>query len=232
MGRAYLKSVPSLPESAELYDKANMDRYAELWIGDHPNGPAEIEIANDPQLAKVIDNNDFMKEHHGKDLEITELFKLNPERFLGKAYLDKFAKDNADLRTSMAFLLKVLSIDKALSIQAHPDKSLAEKLHAAHPEIYRDANHKPELAIAKEDGFIGLCGFLTPEKLRENLEQNRVLSEIFKYREGDVINAEFLKNCVHKLLFELDKNHELLEHYILKLVADIDAIDPEQRTDH
>ena len=57
-----------------------------------------------------------MKHYHGKDLEITELFKLNPDRFLGRAYLEKFAKDNEALRTSMTFLLKALSIDKALSI--------------------------------------------------------------------------------------------------------------------
>ena len=44
VGKAYLASVPSLPESAELYDEANEDHYAELWIGDHPNAPAEIEI--------------------------------------------------------------------------------------------------------------------------------------------------------------------------------------------
>lgn len=43
---------------------------------------------------------------------------------------------------------QVLSISKALSIQAHPDKALAEKLHSERPEVYKDANHKPEMAIA------------------------------------------------------------------------------------
>ena len=48
----------------------------------------------------------------------------------------------------MPFLFKVLSAGKALSIQAHPDKSLAEKLHTDNPGAYGDDNHKPEMAIA------------------------------------------------------------------------------------
>ena len=34
------------------------------------------------------------------------------------------------------FLFKVLSIQKALSIQAHPNKKLAEQLHARDPRNY------------------------------------------------------------------------------------------------
>lgn len=44
VAQAYLASVPSLPESGELYDQAMEEKYAELWIGDHLNGPAEIII--------------------------------------------------------------------------------------------------------------------------------------------------------------------------------------------
>ncbi len=69
----------------------------------------------------------------------------------------------------MAFLFKLLAVEKALSIQAHPHKSLAEKLHAAHPEIYKDDNHKPEIAIALSDDFQALFGFLTPSELEKNL---------------------------------------------------------------
>lgn len=36
----------------------------------------------------------------------------------------------------LPFLFKVLSIRKALSIQAHPNKKLAEKLHAEDPVNY------------------------------------------------------------------------------------------------
>lgn len=34
-------------------------------------------------------------------------------------------------------LEQVLAIRKALSIQAHPDKTLAQKLHAERPDVYK-----------------------------------------------------------------------------------------------
>ncbi len=49
-------------------------------------------------------------------------------------------------------------MEKALSIQAHPNKAHAEELHAASPHIYKDPNHKPEIAVALTD-FEALCGF-------------------------------------------------------------------------
>jgi len=58
----------------------------------------------------------------------------------------------------LPFLFKVLSIGKALSIQAHPNKKLAEELHARDSKNYPDDNHKPEMTIAITP-FDGLCGF-------------------------------------------------------------------------
>lgn len=45
----------------------------------------------------------------------------------------------------LPFLFKILSAGKALSIQAHPDKSLAAQLHSKDPINYKDDNHKPEM---------------------------------------------------------------------------------------
>eukprot|EP00981_Chlorochromonas_danica_P008561 scaffold2224_cov175-Ochromonas_danica.AAC.3 len=58
----------------------------------------------------------------------------------------------------LPFLFKVLSVDTALSIQAHPDKTLAQQLHARAPEHYKDGNHKPEMVIALTK-FECLCSF-------------------------------------------------------------------------
>ena len=69
----------------------------------------------------------------------------------------------------MAFLFKLLAIDKALSIQAHPHKELAEKLHIERPDIYKDDNHKPEIAIALSDDFVALFGFLNEQGIRTNM---------------------------------------------------------------
>jgi len=39
----------------------------------------------------------------------------------------------------LPFLFKVLSIGTGLSIQAHPDKELAQRLFASRPDIYKGA---------------------------------------------------------------------------------------------
>jgi mannose-6-phosphate isomerase len=52
----------------------------------------------------------------------------------------------------------VLSVNTALSIQAHPNRARAADLHAARPDVYKDPNHKPELICALEP-FVGMCGF-------------------------------------------------------------------------
>ncbi|CAN1219222.1 Mannose-6-phosphate isomerase 1 [Linum perenne] len=57
---------------------------------------------------------------------------------------------------------KILSVGKALSIQAHPDTELAKKLHKLHPDIYKDESHKPEMALAITE-FEALCGFVSFE---------------------------------------------------------------------
>jgi mannose-6-phosphate isomerase class I len=53
-----------------------------------------------------------------------------------------------NVKDGIPYLFKILSVNTALSIQAHPDKNLAEMLHSEFPHIYKDDNHKPEMAIA------------------------------------------------------------------------------------
>lgn len=84
----------------------------------------------------------------------------------GRTLLDLVSDNKALMGTEiiekfgdkMPFLFKVLSISKALSIQAHPNKKLAEELHAKDPKNYPDDNHKPEMTIAITP-FEGFCGF-------------------------------------------------------------------------
>src|ERR1700710_1298381 len=92
----------------------------------------------------------------------------NPSKDLdtGRTLLDMLEVNSALLApavkarygSKLPFLFKVLSINKALSIQAHPNKKLAEQLHAKDPKNYPDDNHKPEMTIAVTP-FDGLCGF-------------------------------------------------------------------------
>ncbi len=64
----------------------------------------------------------------------------------------------------LPFLFKVLSIAKALSVQAHPDKELAGFLHKKFPDVYKDGNHKPEMACATTH-FECMCGFRPMEEI-------------------------------------------------------------------
>jgi len=99
--------------------------YAEYWIGDHPKAPADILV-------------------EGKKQSLAEMIANYPKEILGKKVVKKFGK-------RLPFLLKVLSINRALSIQAHPDKKLAQILHQKDPQNYPDDNHKPEIAIAIDE---------------------------------------------------------------------------------
>ncbi|KAH6724797.1 mannose-6-phosphate isomerase [Leptodontidium sp. MPI-SDFR-AT-0119] len=103
--------------------------YAELWMGTHPSNPSKDVTTKRTLLDLVQDNQALMS------IDIGEKFGQK-----------------------LPFLFKVLSIGKALSIQAHPNKKLAEKLHARDSKNYPDDNHKPEMTIAITP-FDGLCGF-------------------------------------------------------------------------
>ncbi|PXF48760.1 Mannose-6-phosphate isomerase 1 [Gracilariopsis chorda] len=104
--------------------------YAELWIGTHPNGPAELISSTPMSLSEFLSKNDL---------------------------------------PDIPYLLKVLSVAKPLSIQAHPDKTLAAELHARNPSAYKDDNHKPEMCVALSQ-FEGMCNFRPIEEIKAHLE--------------------------------------------------------------
>ncbi|KAI9730838.1 MAG: Mannose-6-phosphate isomerase [Cirrosporium novae-zelandiae] len=103
--------------------------YSELWMGTHPTLPSKDFETNRTLLDILQDNQALMSQ----DIA---------QRYDGK----------------LPFLFKVLSIQKALSIQAHPNKKLAQRLHELDPKNYPDDNHKPEMVIAITE-FEGFCGF-------------------------------------------------------------------------
>ncbi|KAG6614012.1 Mannose-6-phosphate isomerase, class I [Phytophthora cinnamomi] len=69
----------------------------------------------------------------------------------------------------LPYLFKVLSVRKALSIQAHPDIKLARELHAKFPQMYKDPNHKPEMTIALTR-FEALCQFREMNEIAGHLQ--------------------------------------------------------------
>lgn len=124
--------------------------FAELWMGDHPSGPSNVRTPEGTSSGCLIST-----------------LQRSPA-VLGEV----IAKEG-----SLPFLMKVLSIEKALSIQAHPDRVLATQLHKERPEVYKDPNHKPEIAIALTD-FEALCGFRTLTELVEMVDAVPELASI------------------------------------------------------
>jgi mannose-6-phosphate isomerase len=118
--------------------------YAELWIGAHPKAPSLVLIEN-------------------REEPLDKLIAKYPYEILGKKVVEKFGN-------KLPYLLKVLSCQTALSIQAHPDKKLAEILHAEDPENYPDENHKPEIAIAL-DNLKALVGFRPVKEIIDIIEK-------------------------------------------------------------
>lgn len=103
----------------------------------------------------------------------------------GRTLLDLVQDNNSFLAPSVVarygnqlpFLFKILSINKALSIQAHPNKKLAEQLHARDPENYPDDNHKPEMTIAITP-FEGFCGFRPLDEIAHFIESVPTLRQL------------------------------------------------------
>ncbi len=116
--------------------------HAELWMGTHPSGPSVVV---------------------GTGAGLKETIASDARAHLGERVLERFGPD-------LPFLTKVLSVAKALSIQAHPDKKLAAKLHASNPAAYKDDNHKPEMTLAVTP-FEALCGFVCHNDMAKNLTE-------------------------------------------------------------
>ncbi|CAF2646215.1 unnamed protein product [Rotaria sp. Silwood2] len=74
------------------------------------------------------------------------------------------------LNIDLPFLFKILSVETALSIQAHPNKEHAKILHKQNPKEYPDDNHKPEMAIALTK-FECLCGFRSYNEINEFIQK-------------------------------------------------------------
>ncbi|KAH7682627.1 Mannose-6-phosphate isomerase type I protein [Dioscorea alata] len=129
--------------------------FAELWIGTHPSGPSFL-FPDDSDSEGVVPLKDWILQ--------------NPSAVLGSEVAKRWRDD-------LPFLFKVLSVSKALSIQAHPDKELAEVLHKMRPNVYKDSNHKPEMAIALSE-FKALCGFVSLEELKDVLTSVPEIGEI------------------------------------------------------
>ena len=119
---------------------------AELWLGSHPSGDAEV--SDNGHLS------DFIREN---------------KSVLGERSWNKY-------NGRLPLLMKVLAIAKPLSLQCHPNKSQAEKGWAREAEArakgeavsYQDDNEKCEMILALSP-ITALCGFRDIEVMKADL---------------------------------------------------------------
>jgi mannose-6-phosphate isomerase len=118
---------------------------AELWMGAHPSAPSGLERGGQPTTLNAV-------------------IAADPDRELGPQCVARFGP-------RLPFLLKVLSADRALSIQVHPSRAQAEAGFRAENERglppgdpsrnYSDDWPKPELLCALTP-FELVAGLRTP----------------------------------------------------------------------
>ena len=130
-------------------------------------------------------------------------------------------KLNEYIGTELPFLFKILSVNQALSIQAHPNKQLASFLHEKDPKNYPDDNHKPEMLIALTK-FNALCGFRQSNEIQYHFETIPSLVKLCDQANVDEFKATkteiSLKKCFNSMMnrdekFIRDVFHEFLENY-------------------
>ena len=133
---------------------------AEWWLGAHPSAPSEIENVTGKQ-------------------SLIEFLSQNPTA-LGQASRQQFGDE-------LSYLLKILDVEKPLSIQLHPTKDQAEKGFESEnakgvaltdgTRTYKDRNHKPEMMIALSDFWL-LHGFKTKSQILATLNSRPSLQPL------------------------------------------------------
>lgn len=154
-------------------------------MGTHPKAPARILSPNIP------------------DQLLSDWVSANLWA-LGDNVAKRFNKE-------MPFLFKVLSVNNALSIQAHPTKELAERLHAQDPEHYLDPNHKPEMALALTP-FEGLCGFRPVKETAAFIKSVPELKVVIGGQPADKLVAQVESNSEKEVVAALKECFTHLMH--------------------
>ncbi|MGW4474685.1 mannose-6-phosphate isomerase, class I [Nonomuraea sp. NPDC004354] len=117
------------------------DPEAEMWLGAHPSGPSLLVE---------------------RGITLDQAIAADPQAELGAGTVARFG-------ARLPYLLKLIAVERVLSLQVHPSAEQAEAGHAR--GAYVDAHPKPELVCALTP-FSGLAGFRAPG------EAARLLAEL------------------------------------------------------
>ncbi|EWC46766.1 hypothetical protein DRE_04011 [Drechslerella stenobrocha 248] len=141
--------------------------YGEIWIGGHRDSPSQS----------------FETSVH-----LTTLIEQSPAAFLTHDIATKYSGPGNSPR--LPFNFKVLSFDKILPLQVHPDRSLAEKLQNRDTNrAFADLNHKPGVVIALSPRFDSFVGFRPIEEIKCFLQDVEELRELLVDEVQNITNA-------------------------------------------
>ena len=159
-----MKDAQGMQENDAVFSIDETKPYAELWLGTHPSGMSRVTVHRELQHGYVdagsSSSDDDCASTAAQKCSLLDYVKSNPDLHCGDSNMQ-----------DLSFLLKVLSVRKVLSIQSHPDKKLAEKLHAERPNVYKDPNHKPEMAIALSESVRAMFGFRPLVEIAGHLQE-------------------------------------------------------------
>lgn len=168
---------------------------AELWMGAHARAPSQVCIGE-------------------QRVPLPQRIDADPAAVLGASVAARFGGQ-------LPFLLKVLAVETALSIQAHPDAGQASDgfrreeaagIDRDAPErCYPDPGHKPELVCAL-GRFRALRGFLGPDEIARRLSRLGI-PELAPPERGDPGDA--LRGFLERLLgLEPDRRRAIVERAV------------------
>lgn len=183
-GRTGADSLVSKLYGLNSGKRTDIDKpYAEFWMGTHESGPSFLaKKGGAGGVAGAVVNGSSANGGCGEIVSLKSWILKNPS-VLGDKVLHRWGCD-------LPFLFKVLSVAKALSIQAHPDKELAKTLHKLLPNVYKDDNHKPEMALAITE-FEALCSFISLQELKSVLQNVPEIVELVGSEEANrVLHVE------------------------------------------
>ncbi len=172
-------------------------RYAEMWMGTHEKAPCllvagageggnsydMVNKSNNDEAKKVSKDGTASRSPQAEPVSLLDFIRRDPVYWLGANPTPAVAEND------LPYLFKVLSFNQASSIQVHPDRTLAKKLHAEQPSVY-DANHKPEIGIPISEEFECLCGFRPRKEILGFIESIPELLTVMK-------SNGYYKNCNH-----------------------------------
>ena len=125
---------------------------AELWMGAHPLAPSLLVVGGEAG-------------GHGHEVSLAEMITADPSGVLGEATFTRFGP-------RLPFLLKVLAVERALSVQVHPGQGRAAARFAEEEALglpvgsdkrtYVDPYAKPEFLYALTE-FDALAGLRTAD---------------------------------------------------------------------